>query len=297
VSRLAVAVALLVFFGVLLLLSTSRRVQPPRLVDRLAPFHPRVDRAQPRLSLTDLVGPVAVGVGNRLAALFGVSEPLALKLQRVHDQGDPTQFRIRQFTVTVAVLLASTAAVVALGVAPLVAAAAILGATMLTALVIEQRLVQRSATWQINVLTELPVVAEQLGMLVSAGWSLNGAMGRIAERSHGCCARDLHRIGQRMRHGISEADALHEWAEVSGLEQVDRLVSVLSMHRQTSDLGRLIADEARSIRNDGHRRLIELLERRSQQVWIPVTIAALVPGSIVIAVPFIQVISNFSQQG
>ena len=63
---------------------------------------------------------------------------------------------------------------------------------------------------------------------------------------------------------------------------------------QAGDLGRLIADEARAIRRDVHRELIETIERRGQQVWIPVTVATLVPGVIFLAVPFIEALRLFS---
>jgi tight adherence protein C len=296
VSRLAVFVGLCSWLGVTLVLSTSRRLSPPRLIDRLAPYHPRLERERPhRVSLADLLTPLAVTIGNRLSALFGVSEPLAIKLRRIHDDSDPARFRLRQFAAALGAMLVATAVAVAAGWPPLVSAGFIVTVTILVALIIEQRLVQRATTWQANELAELPVVAEQLAMLVSAGWSLTAAMARISERGNGCCAADLGRIGQRLRVGISEHEALDEWATVSGLDQVARLVSILTLHRQTTELGRLIADEARSIRNDGHRRLIELLDRRAQQVWIPVTVAALVPGTIVIAIPFFAVISQFSQ--
>jgi tight adherence protein C len=295
-SRLAVFVAMTSWLGVTLLLSTSRRLSPPPLRDRLLPYHPRVERDAPkRLTLAELVSPVAVAVGNRLSALVGVSEPLAIKLRRIHDEREPAQVRVQQFTAAVITMLVSTAICVVAQWPPLTSAGLIITLTVLVALVMEQLLVQKATIWQANELAELPVVAEQLAMLVSAGWSLTAAMARIAERGNGCCAADLRRIGQRIRVGISETDALDEWATVSGLDQVARLVSILNLHRQTTELGRLIADEARSIRNDGHRRLIEMLDRRAQQVWIPVTVAALVPGTIVIAVPFFDVISKFSQ--
>ena len=56
----------------------------------------------------------------------------------------------------------------------------------------------------------------------------------------------------------------------------------------------LIGEEARAIRRDVHRELIETIERRGQQVWIPVTVAALVPGVIFLAVPFIDALSLFA---
>ena len=40
--------------------------------------------------------------------------------------------------------------------------------------------------------------------------------------------------------------------------------------------------------------LIEAIERRTQQVWIPVTFAALVPGVLLMGVPFVDALSLFS---
>jgi hypothetical protein len=50
----------------------------------------------------------------------------------------------------------------------------------------------------------------------------------------------------------------------------------------------------RAIRRDVHRELIKTIERRGQQVWIPVTVAALVPGVIFLAVPFIDALRLFA---
>jgi hypothetical protein len=67
-----------------------------------------------------------------------------------------------------------------------------------------------------------------------------------------------------------------------------------SLNHQAGDLGSLIGEEARAIRRDVHRELIETVERRGQQVWIPVTVAALVPGVILLAVPFVHALRLFS---
>jgi hypothetical protein len=75
-------------------------------------------------------------------------------------------------------------------------------------------------------------------------------------------------------------------------EPVRRLVGVLGLHREAGDLGRLIADEARAIRAESHRDLVERIERRSQAVWIPVTVATLVPGLLFLAVPFMSALSQ-----
>ena len=81
---------------------------------------------------------------------------------------------------------------------------------------------------------------------------------------------------------------------MADVDALRRLVGVLAFNRQAGDLGRLIGDEARAIRRDVHRELIETIERRGQQVWVPVTVAALVPGVIFLAVPFIEALRLFS---
>ena len=72
------------------------------------------------------------------------------------------------------------------------------------------------------------------------------------------------------------------------------MVAVLTVNRQSGDLARLIGDEARAVRRDVHRELVETIERRAQQVWIPVTVATLVPGVIFLAVPFVEALRLFA---
>jgi pilus assembly protein TadC len=165
---------------------------------------------------------------------------------------------------------------------------------LLVFLVVEQRLAARSTAWQRRVELELPVVAEQLAMLLGAGFSLGAALQRMATRSDGAIAADLRRVVLRVRQGVSEADALTEWSDLLGVPAIDRLVAVLRLHGETSDLGRLVSDEARVAREEGHRRLLEAIERKAQAVWIPVTVAALVPGVIFLSVPFLRALTFFS---
>ena len=47
-------------------------------------------------------------------------------------------------------------------------------------------------------------------------------------------------------------------------------------------------------RRDLQRRTIETIERRAQQVWVPVTVATLVPGVILLAVPFLAALRLFA---
>ncbi|MFN8039115.1 MAG: type II secretion system F family protein [Acidimicrobiales bacterium] len=300
-SRALAIATLCLFAGLVLVLAELPWFRRPRLVDRISPYVAGASRRSRRSgrisasSFRDVAAPLARDVGDRLARLFGVGEALAARLDRVGSPLDSQAFRLRQLGWSVATFAGAGVACVALGPPAPLALLALLGAPLLAFLVLEQQLATASADRQQRTLYELPVVAEQLGMLVSAGYSLGAAIDRVGRRGSGVCAEDLRRVAARIRHGLSEAAALQEWASRADVEALDRLVAVLSLNREASDLGRLIGDEARSIRQEVHRRLLEAIERRSQQVWIPVTVATLVPGVLFLAVPFLEAMRLFTE--
>ncbi|HET6951855.1 MAG TPA: type II secretion system F family protein [Acidimicrobiales bacterium] len=298
--RLLSLVGLSLFTGSTLLLSRLRWFRRRPLVDRLAPYVPggsgarRAGAIMSAGSFVQVIGPLAQAVGGWAARSLGVSEPLAVRLERVHSPLDVTAFRVRQLAWTVAGLVAAAAVSVPAGLSGSLAVVVGLGGAALAFLVVEQRLATESDRWKRRIFLELPVVAEQLGMLMGAGYSLGGSLSRLAARGTGACGRDLERVTGRIRQGLTEVEALREWSAVADVPALGRLVSILALDRQAGDLGRLIADEARSIRRDVHRELVETLERRAQQVWIPVTVATLVPGVIFLAVPFIEALRLFA---
>jgi hypothetical protein len=298
-TRALLPVLTLIWTGATLLLGELRWFRRPRLAERIRPFlataalQPPVRSFEPTKWVEHLA-PFAYLAGDRLASALGVSEPLELRLRRIHATEDPRQFRIRQIgrsfaagamTSLLAVLLRLPLPVIAI----LSAASA-----LLTFLVIEQLLATRSARWQRRIFLELPIVSEQLGMLLSAGSSMGQALTRISRRSDAAIALDLRIVVGRLQQGVDETTALHEWAAVAGVPAVDRLLSVLALNRQAPDLGTLITEESRAARAEVHRELLELLERRAQQVWIPVTVATLVPGLLFLAVPFFEAMRLFT---
>jgi len=269
-TRLALLWSLLLGTGTTLVLSALPWARRLSLSRRLAPYAPggTARATAPKASASAGIGPwrdsvvvLVTAAGARVARACGVEAAVLATLAQL-----PTA----------------------------VATATVLLAPLAGFLVVEQRLATRSRRWQERLQVELPVVAEQLGMLLSSGRSLGAALSRVAGRGTGCCARDLTRVVRRIRQGLTESDALAEWAALAGVDGVHHLVAVLSLHRQASDLGALVSAEARSMRRDAHRRLLEQLERRAQAVWIPVTIATLVPGVIFLAVPFVAVLHTFS---
>ena len=299
--RLAVASGLALWAGVTLLLSQLRWFTRLTLADRLRPYTPGGASGGLRRhalsvdSFRDVIAPLCRGLGERVSRALGVTEELSVRLERLHSPLDVTAFRLRQVGWSVAGFGLAAAVTVVLRPPPVVALIFVLSGPLLAFLVLEQRLSTASATWKRRLFLELPVVAEQLAMLLSAGYSLGAALNRLAARGSGVVAVDLARVCGRMRQGLSEIEALREWATVADVDALTRLVPVLALNQEASDLGRLVSEEARAIRRDAHRELIETIERRSQQVWIPVTVAALVPGVLFIVVPFMDAMRLFSQ--
>jgi len=295
-GRLTVLSGLALWVGASLVLAQVRPIGRPRLIERLRPFSADASTAAGTdgLGTRRVIAPLADRVGRRLAALVGSTDDASLRLERIHSKLSISGFRMRQMGWA----LASVVGVVILGAGMRVPTGLVLVGMPLGALgayaVTEWSLSRSCRRFEERRILELPVIAEQLAMLVAAGHSLGSAVARISSRGQGVIAMDLARVHQRVRQGVPEAEALREWATRARSPSVERLVSVLVLSPETGDLGRLLTQEARAIRRSVQRRTVELMDRRSQQVWVPVTVAALVPGVIFIAVPFVAALRLFA---
>ncbi len=288
---------LFAWLGLTLLFGQLRWFRRRPLVDRVRPyvFGLSVPTAtNDGNALVQLLGPLARDSGAALAKFAGVNEDLATRLERIHSTLDPTEFRLRQLGWATASMSVAVLTVLAISPPPALLVLLLAGAPALTFLVIESQLSKRSNQWKRSLILELPVVSEQLGMLLSAGYSLGAALQRLSRRSSGAVAQDLRRVMTRITHGIDENSALREWASTADVPAVGRLVGVLALNRDASDLGHLITQEARAVRAEVHRDLVETIEKRAQQVWIPVTVATLVPGLLFLAVPFTEALRLFT---
>ena len=297
-ARVIVGGALLLWLGATLLLSELRWARRVGLAERVGPYVPghRGATAGPSgvESLSGLVAQVARSLGARVSRALGVNEDLEERLRRVHSPLDVTAFRVRQLGWSLAGFGAGTLTAVTVRPPLPLVVLFVVGAPVLGFLIPEQQVAAASSRWQRRVFLELPVVTEQLAMLAASGYSLVSALNRIAVRGNGACARDLARVVTRVGQGLDESAALAEWAATVRVDAVERLVRVLALNRAAGDLGALLGAEARAVRQDGHRELIATLERRAQQVWIPVTVATLVPGVIFISIPFITALRTFT---
>ncbi|MTV24532.1 type II secretion system F family protein [Nitriliruptoraceae bacterium ZYF776] len=292
VNGLLLVSGLALFVGLTLLFGQVRAWSRRPLTDRLAPYTPGGDEVPQRAgwwsvaSLRDAVAPLAQDLVGAVSRAVGVTEDLDRRLARVHASSDATSFRVRQLgwgagataVALLLVLLVRPPAIIGVAAPPL--------SGLLAILALEQQLLSANDRWRRALVLELPVVVEQLGMRLGAGTSLTVALDRVATRGRGAVARDLTRVVARVRQGLAVDRALGEWAELAGVDAVTRVVGVLRLERDGADLGRLLAAEARTLRHEQHRDLVQQVEQRGQQVWIPVTVAALVPGIVLLAIPF-----------
>ena len=289
-SQLVLAPVL--WLGTALLLGTVPVLRRPSLVARVKPY---LAPAAPAPSSRRFAG-VTLLVGDRLGRLLPAAAPLDVRLRRVHHPLDPAAFRFRQVSHAVLALGAVGAVVAAapFELGPVLTIAVVLAAPAAAVLGHEQQLAAVERRQRQAVTRELPIVAEQLAMLLSAGRSVTAAVAHLGERGQGACAEDLRRISRRLQQGLDEGDALREWAELRPTPGVVHLVGVLTLAREATDLDRLVEQEAEAIRADAHRELLAALERRSQQVWVPVTVATLLPGSLLLLVPFLDALRLFA---
>ena len=223
-SQLLATAALALFAGSTLLLSRLRWFRRRPLLDRLAPYVPGGSSARSSGvllsadSFGQVIGPLARAFGERVDRAIGITEALALRLERVHSPLDVTAFRVCQLAWTAAGLAVGTGVAMATMQAGPVALVLIVTGPLIACLVVEQRLAWASQAWQRRIFMELPVVAEQLGMLLSAGYSLGAGLSRLADRGKGACGRDLQQVVGRIRQGLSETEALREWAAVADVD-------------------------------------------------------------------------------
>ena len=236
----------------------------------------------------------AASLAQRVAALANADAELAARLSHAGISRSPIDFRARQVGGAVAGLAASGVALSAAGMKPVLALAGALAVAAAVYGACEHWLERSTASRRAQIVDELPIVAEQIGMLLASGMSLTSALDVAARRGHGICAEGLERAGARVAGGTTVEVALAEWADDAGSAEIRRFVGVLTLHEDTTDVAALVSDEARAARMEAHRRLIAHIERRSEQVWIPVTVAALVPGCVLLAIPFSDALSGYA---
>ncbi|MEL7206978.1 MAG: hypothetical protein AAGK32_01875, partial [Actinomycetota bacterium] len=171
----------------------------------------------PRSAVRDLDRPLAL-LGARIAVLLetvaGVTEPLGVRLDRVHAGTTAVGVRFRQGAIFLTLLALAGAVAVTLTPRPAVGAAVLIVVPLLGALVPEVEATVRARRWSESVRTELPVVGEELVARLSSGQSATAAIAAMGRPGGSPLRRDLERVAAHLRHGGGLDESLRAWAGV-----------------------------------------------------------------------------------
>ena len=135
----------------------------------------------------------------------------------------------------------------------------------------------------------MPAEIEKLAVYLAGGYSLVGAITRVAERTKSPCAEIFEIIARGLKGGAEISVAVGQARELFEAPSLGRLANVLEGALYGADLVKAARSEAAAQRAAIHRLALAEMEKNSQKIWIPITIAALVPGIVLIFVPFVAV--------
>jgi hypothetical protein len=122
---------------------------------------------------------------------------------------------------------------------------------------------------------------EQVHLKLVNGNSLNAALAN----AEGVTNPDVAQLQNLLRSGLDLETAASFWLAEFDTESKRRLTDLFLAKTTTSETLALLSALISQLRKEQRFSLIAEIERRNQLVWIPVTIAVLVPGMIFIAIP------------
>ncbi|MEX2533318.1 MAG: type II secretion system F family protein [Nitriliruptoraceae bacterium] len=260
---------------------------PMTLRRRLAPFVSAGLTPTERLASTGTLNMWLAFSLRRLVMRIGSETVLNARLERAGIPVTAVAFRTTQAVVGFAALVVAAVVTVVVTLPAAVVFGLLAGLPLVAVWGCEQVLAVLLRQRTDLVVRELPLVIEQLAEVMKNGVGVAEACAQVAVHTHSVVAGDLGRIAREIAHGVRDEVALQAFADRHDIEAIHRIVAVLDAHRHAADLGGLLAEQVRELRLSAHRELLALMQQREQQVWIPVTVATLVPGVLLLGVPFV----------
>ncbi|TAN20543.1 MAG: hypothetical protein EPN30_10060 [Actinomycetota bacterium] len=142
---------------------------------------------------------------------------------------------------------------------------------------VDQRRKRRSE----ELASSLVALLEQIYLKVINGSSVHSSLTSI----EGIGNRDIASLQGLVKSGLDLESAAAYWIEEFDAPAKRQLADLLLARTTTSETLTLMAGLVQQLRSEQNFSLIATIEKRNQLVWIPVTIAVLVPGMIFIAIP------------
>jgi len=152
-----------------------------------------------------------------------------------------------------------------------------------------QRLTLLAAAQQMrtSLRDDLPLLLSELQTSLERGNSLTTSLIGIAETTQTSWRAHLVRCAASLVRGEAVANVLTELAGLAGIPEVRRALELLALSWQHQVAQKLIAQLLAQAKLDHHNRLIAIAGKREQLIWIPVAIATLIPGVLLVIVPLV----------
>lgn len=142
---------------------------------------------------------------------------------------------------------------------------------------------------------ELVHLVENLALHVASGRSAASAITKASKVTAMTWSPLLRGVEEDIARGLPPSSSLDALAQTVSMREFTRVAQLLGRHTYSPELSNLLRDELGTLRRESRLRLLKVLEKRSQIVWIPVTVAILVPGSILLTIPLLQMMKTFAQ--
>jgi tight adherence protein C len=264
----------------------SRRLTP--YLEALDPGRSQLlDGTAPATGLAAGLDPLRRALGARLHALLDDGRELPARLEAAGSQLDVSAFRAEQITWGIAGLLGGLGFVLLVAragrpVTPFLAVGVVVVGVVAGVLARDRSLSRAVAQRQDAVRAALPTAVDLVCLAVTAGESLRGALGLVAETT-GPLAEELRRALRVARGGTSLVTALEQRARVIAVAPFDRLTTAVAAAQER---GIPLADALRALafdlREHDKRALIEAAGKKQISMLVPV-IMLILPVAIVFA--------------
>lgn len=135
---------------------------------------------------------------------------------------------------------------------------------------------------------DMPLLLSELQSSLERGNSLTTAVITTARSSQTAWSEHLTQLAASLTRGESLATAFGELAENITEPEVRRALELLALSNQHQVAQQLVAQLLTKAKRDHHHRLIATAGKREQLIWIPVALATLIPGVLLVIVPLIS---------
>ncbi len=126
---------------------------------------------------------------------------------------------------------------------------------------------------------------EQLSQTLDEGRSFDMAFVTASEQVGGSWLEVFASAIKEIANGSELGAAVVPTATIFELSRLKLLMEMTRDVRLTSEIPQIVRSISTAIKDEIHREHLTTIEKRTQLVWIPVSIAVLIPGSLLLLIP------------